>query len=491
MSLYQKYRPKDFDSLIGQEFVKISLQNALIQDKTVWAYLFYWSRGTGKTSVARILARWFNCLNLTKEWNPCHKCDNCESFNDGEFIDVVEIDAASNTGVDNIRELIERAQFQPNQAKYKVYIIDEVHMLSKWAFNALLKILEEPPSHVKFILATTEIHKIPETIISRTQRYDFKKITEDDISERLRHISKSEDIIADEAALSLISRLSKWWLRDAISLFEQYSIWWYLKLEYLKHNLQLVWDEFLVEFSENIINKDKDRVIKNLEFLKWKWIDVKIFIEEMVFYLRNKLIANFWKSEFSSYIEIFEALQDIYSKLRFVPDTFSSLEIWILKIISGRFLPSQEWQKGQEWKKNQEWQKQEQKTLKKEEKKENVGNDGNHSEIKSEKEEKIPKSEIKKSENSKPLNIAELIEKIKKEPWKWFVAMTLKASKFDIDEKNCIIHTSTKFNYDKLNTPELRHYLNSKIEELFWQNLNILIEFGEDSNLIWEALDVF
>lgn len=476
MSLYQKYRPKDFDSLIGQEFVKISLQSALLQDKTVWAYLFYWSRGTGKTSVARILARWFNCTVLTKEWNPCHKCDNCKSFNDWEFIDIIEIDAASNTGVDNIRELIEKAQFQPNQAKYKIYIIDEVHMLSKWAFNALLKILEEPPSHVKFILATTEIHKIPDTIISRTQRYDFKKITEDDISERLRHISKSEDIIADEAALSLIARLSKWWLRDAISLFEQYSIGWHLKLEYLKHNLQLVWDEFLIEFSENILNKNKDKVIKNLEFLKWKWIDVKIFIEEMVFYLRNELIANFWKSEFNSYIEIFEALQDIYSKLRFVPDTFSSLEIWILKIISDKSSFSWNTPKIIEKVVKKEEIKIENKIIPEKEKLEKT-------------EEKISeKTENKKNE---AVNIAQLIEKIKKEPGKWFVAMTLKASKFDIDEKKCIIRTSTKFNYDKLNTPELRHYLNSKIEELFGQNLTILIEFNEDWDLLWEAMDVF
>ncbi|EKD66404.1 MAG: hypothetical protein ACD_49C00044G0006 [uncultured bacterium (gcode 4)] len=482
MSLYQKYRPKDFESLIWQEFVKISLQNALIQDKTVWAYLFYWSRGTGKTSVARILARWFNCTDLTKEWNPCHKCDNCESFNSWEFIDIIEIDAASNTWVDNIRELIEKAQFQPNQAKYKIYIIDEVHMLSKWAFNALLKILEEPPSHVKFILATTEIHKIPDTIISRTQRYDFKKITENDISDRLRHISKSEDIIADEAALSLIARLSKWWLRDAISLFEQYSIWWHLKLEYLKHNLQLVWDEFLIEFSENIVTKNKDKVIKNLEFLKWKWIDVKIFIEEMVFYLRNELIANFWKNEFNTYIEIFEALQDIYSKLRFVPDTFSSLEIWILKIISD--------------KQNNSWN-----IIKKESPSSVIPVQAaiykKDISPKLEKEKKSPKNDVKEApleqENKKTeaINIAVLIEKIKKEAGKGFVAMTLKASKFDIDEKKCIIRTSTKFNYDKLNTPEIRHYLNAKIEELFWQNLNILIEYSEDWDLLWEALDVF
>ncbi|MFZ4461833.1 MAG: DNA polymerase III subunit gamma/tau [Patescibacteria group bacterium] len=209
MSLYLDYRPKDFDSLLGQTFVKEALSNALRNKRTVGAYLFHGSRGTGKTSVARILAKAFNCLDLREDGNPCGKCEHCQAFDQARMIDIIEIDAASNTGVDNIREMIEKAQFQPNSGEFKVYIIDEVHMLSKGAFNALLKTLEEPPAHVKFILATTEIHKIPETIISRTQRYDFRRITEADIISRLSFIAEQERIDAESEGLSLIAKLAK------------------------------------------------------------------------------------------------------------------------------------------------------------------------------------------------------------------------------------------------------------------------------------------
>ena len=182
MSLYLKYRPKDFSSLVWQNFIRDTLKSAVRNNKLVWAYIFTWPRGTGKTSSARIFALAMNCIHPV-EGNPCGKCEICTSFKEGKLLDIIEIDAASNTWVDNVRELIEKAQFTPNRTKYKIYIIDEVHMLSKWAFNALLKILEEPPSHVKFILATTEIHKVLDTILSRCQRYDFRSIQNSDIQE--------------------------------------------------------------------------------------------------------------------------------------------------------------------------------------------------------------------------------------------------------------------------------------------------------------------
>lgn len=209
MTLYQKYRPKDFDDLIGQQFVRQALTGALQKGKTVSTYLFCGSRGTGKTSVARILAKASNCLQLRPDGNPCGECQNCIAFSEGTMLDVVEIDGASNNGVANVRELIERARFQPSQGKYKVYIIDEVHMLSSGAFNALLKTLEEPPEHVKFILATTEFHKIPETIVSRAQRYDFRKISDEDIVDHLRRIAEKEEIVPEEEALVLIARLAR------------------------------------------------------------------------------------------------------------------------------------------------------------------------------------------------------------------------------------------------------------------------------------------
>jgi len=220
MALYLKYRPQDFKSLVGQEFVKNTLQKAVANEKTVGAYLLCWPRWTGKTSTARILAKAVNCEN-PDNWNPCNKCNICEAINSESLVDVIEIDAASHTWVDNIREIIEKAQFRPTNAKYKIYIIDEVHMLSKGAFNALLKILEEPPKYVKFILATTETHKVPDTIISRCQRYDMKNISIEDIKSRLEFISKEEKIEIDKESLDYIAQNSWWALRNALSLFEQ------------------------------------------------------------------------------------------------------------------------------------------------------------------------------------------------------------------------------------------------------------------------------
>ena len=192
VALYRKYRPLTFSDVIGQGHIVQTLSNAIKNDRIGHAYLFTGPRGTGKTTLARIFARAINCQNI-KGTEPCLKCDICKSINEGRSLDIFEIDAASNTGVDNIRELRENVKFPPSQAKYKVYIIDEVHMLSTGAFNALLKTLEEPPAHVIFILATTEIHKVPETIISRCQRYDFARLPVDNII-KLSLIAKSEKI---------------------------------------------------------------------------------------------------------------------------------------------------------------------------------------------------------------------------------------------------------------------------------------------------------
>lgn len=256
MSLYQKYRPKDFDDLIGQQFIRRALTSALQKDKTVSVYLFCGSRGTGKTSVARILAKAFNCTNLREDGNPCDTCANCLAFKDGTMLDTIEIDGASNNGVDNVRELIEKSRFQPTYGKYKVYIIDEVHMLSTGAFNALLKTLEDTPDHVKFILATTEFHKIPETVVSRSQRYDFRKIADTDIVGRLKYIADQEHIETDEAGLQLIAQLSRGGLRDAISLFEQYSIGGVLSYDFIRENLSIVGRERLQELTQTILQGD-------------------------------------------------------------------------------------------------------------------------------------------------------------------------------------------------------------------------------------------
>lgn len=201
--------------------------------------------------------------------------------------------------------MIERAQFQPTQAPYKVYIIDEVHMLSKGAFNALLKTLEEPPKHVKFILATTEIHKIPDTIISRSQRYDFKRIKNEDIIERLHFIAHEEKIQVEESALELIARLAKGGLRDAITLFEQYSVGGVLKRKYIEENLELIGEDFLSDFTEALIAKDSEKTLKNLAFLREKSLDVRLFLEQFLFFLRDRMKESLKKREFGSYAELF------------------------------------------------------------------------------------------------------------------------------------------------------------------------------------------
>jgi len=219
-ALYRQWRPQDFDEIIGQNHIIIPLKNQIVSDSYGHAYIFSGTRGTGKTSTAKIFARAVNCLNNT-DGNPCNKCENCLSILEDQFIDVVEMDAASNNSVDDIRELREHIKFAPSKGKYKVYIIDEVHMLSQGAFNALLKTLEEPPEYVLFILATTELHKIPATILSRCQRFDFKRVSYDQILARLTHICTKLEISYDIEALKLIIQKSDGAVRDTLSSLDQ------------------------------------------------------------------------------------------------------------------------------------------------------------------------------------------------------------------------------------------------------------------------------
>ena len=221
-ALYRNFRPLKFSDMVGQEHITKTLRNQVMSGRVGHAYLFNGGRGTGKTTSAKILARVVNCLNPV-EGEPCNECEICKDILDGSLTDVVEMDAASNNGVDDIRSIREEVNFLPTKAKYRVYIIDEVHMLSPGAFNALLKTLEEPPSHVKFILATTEPQKLPTTILSRCQRFDFKKIPENDIVKRLKIICESSDIKIDEEALKIMAVLSEGHMRDAISILERCS----------------------------------------------------------------------------------------------------------------------------------------------------------------------------------------------------------------------------------------------------------------------------
>ena len=222
-ALYRKWRPLLWDEVVGQQHIVQTLTNAIRADRVGHAYLFAGPRGTGKTTIARLIAKAVNCLNDDLAKRPCNECDHCKAVNENRFLDLIEIDAASNTSVDDVRDLRDKINFAPSQGKYKIYIIDEVHMLSTAAFNALLKTLEEPPPHAIFVLATTEIHKIPATVLSRCQRHEFRRVPVDEIVGQLKRIAKAEKIKVDEDALTLIARQSTGGMRDAISLLDQLS----------------------------------------------------------------------------------------------------------------------------------------------------------------------------------------------------------------------------------------------------------------------------
>jgi DNA polymerase III subunit gamma/tau len=220
-ALYNKWRPQKWDEVVGQQHVIQTLRNAIAGGRVAHAYLFAGPRGTGKTTAARLLAKAVNCLDPDPARRPCNECAHCKAVNEGRFLDLIEIDAASNTSVEDVRDLRDKINFIPNQGQYKVYIIDEVHMLSTAAFNALLKTLEEPPAHAIFILATTEMHKIPATVLSRCQRHEFRRVPVDDIVGQLKRIVESENLNAEAEALTLIARQSAGGMRDAISLLDQ------------------------------------------------------------------------------------------------------------------------------------------------------------------------------------------------------------------------------------------------------------------------------
>lgn len=290
VALYRKWRPQGFDSLVGQEAVRTALTNALETGRIAHAYLFAGPRGTGKTSTAKILAKAVNCEHGPTP-NPCNKCQNCVRINDGTSMDVFEIDAASNRGIDEIRDLREKVAFAPVNGRYKVYIIDEVHMLTTEAFNALLKTLEEPPPHVIFILATTEPHKIPATIHSRCQRFDFKRVTDSDIVKRLREVADGSGIAADDDALQLIAVQADGGMRDALSLLDQCGVMAErVSAETVRSVLGIVGREALRELVKAVGEGNVPKALELLEALLAGGKDVKQIITELAEYLRAVLL---------------------------------------------------------------------------------------------------------------------------------------------------------------------------------------------------------
>ncbi|HIT61084.1 MAG TPA: DNA polymerase III subunit gamma/tau [Candidatus Fimousia stercorigallinarum] len=292
MALYRKFRPDQFDEVKGQEHIVTTLKNQLMADRIGHAYLFCGTRGTGKTTVAKLFAKAVNCEHPI-DGSPCGTCSSCRAIAEGSSMNVIEIDAASNNGVDNIREIREQVRYSPTEGKYKVYIIDEVHMLSIGAFNALLKTLEEPPSYVIFILATTEAHKIPITILSRCQRYDFRRISIQTIADRLQDLMEREHVSVEEKAIRYIAKAADGSMRDALSLLDQ-CIAFYLgqKLTYDKvlEVLGVVDTEIYQKLIGLVMEQNTSGVLDCIEEIIWQGKDLSQFVTDFMWYLRNMLL---------------------------------------------------------------------------------------------------------------------------------------------------------------------------------------------------------
>ena len=322
VALYRKFRPASFAEVKGQDHIVKALKNQIESDRVGHAYLFSGTRGTGKTSIAKIFAKTVNCEHPV-DGQPCNKCNSCQAVNEQNSMNVIEIDAASNNGVENIRQIIEEVAYSPTSGRYKVYIIDEVHMLSAGAFNALLKTLEEPPSYVIFILATTEAHKIPVTILSRCQRYDFKRLTVESIVERIKELIEVEGIKAEEKALAYIARLADGAMRDALSLLDQCIAFYLgeeLTYERVLEVLGAVDTDIYIDMLSHIINGEISPAVRIIDDVIVQGRDLSQFVTNFTWFLRNVMIIK-------SSIQRDELVDMPKDKINAISDMIVSLDI--------------------------------------------------------------------------------------------------------------------------------------------------------------------
>lgn len=352
-ALYRKYRPTNFDEVVGQTHIIQTLKNAIVQNRIAHAYLFCGPRGTGKTSIAKIFAKTLNCTN--NQDAPCGVCENCKMAANGSHPDIIEIDAASNNGVDEVRNLIDKVKYAPMQGKYKIYIIDEVHMMTSGAFNALLKTIEEPPAHVIFIFATTEPNKVLPTIISRCQRFDFNKVSMHDIKYRLSVVCKNEGIEIDENGLTLIAQLADGGMRDALSILDQCVAYCssHIDVNDIRKIYGVVTSEDIGKLFYSVYKKDVDSFVKDIQKYSDMGMDIKRLTADFIHMLKDSLILDYSENStlvsdmnkdmirkyfklapINFRIKCMEELMDTYNKYTYASNALDYLEASLLKISS-------------------------------------------------------------------------------------------------------------------------------------------------------------
>lgn len=352
-ALYRKYRPTNFDEVVGQTHIIQTLKNAIVQNRIAHAYLFCGPRGTGKTSIAKIFAKTLNCTNSQDA--PCGVCENCKMAANGSHPDIIEIDAASNNGVDEVRNLIDKVKYAPMQGKYKIYIIDEVHMMTSGAFNALLKTIEEPPAHVIFIFATTEPNKVLPTIISRCQRFDFNKVSMHDIKYRLSVVCKNEGIEIDENGLTLIAQLADGGVRDALSILDQCVAYCssHIDVNDIRKIYGVVTSEDIGKLFYSVYKKDVDSFVKDIQKYSDMGMDIKRLTADFIHMLKDSLILDYSENStlvsdmnkdmirkyfklapINFRIKCMEELMDTYNKYTYASNALDYLEASLLKISS-------------------------------------------------------------------------------------------------------------------------------------------------------------
>lgn len=352
-ALYRKYRPTNFDEVVGQTHIIQTLKNAIVQNRIAHAYLFCGPRGTGKTSIAKIFAKTLNCTNSQDA--PCGVCENCKMAANGSHPDIIEIDAASNNGVDEVRNLIDKVKYAPMQGKYKIYIIDEVHMMTSGAFNALLKTIEEPPVHVIFIFATTEPNKVLPTIISRCQRFDFNKVSIHDIKYRLSVVCKNEGIEIDENGLMLIAQLADGGMRDALSILDQCVAYCssHIDVNDIRKIYGVVTSEDIGKLFYSVYKKDVDSFVKDIQKYSDMGMDIKRLTADFIHMLKDSLILDYSENStlvsdmnkdmirkyfklapINFRIKCMEELMDTYNKYTYASNALDYLEASLLKISS-------------------------------------------------------------------------------------------------------------------------------------------------------------